>query len=130
MKSEDEFPVGVEIENPGEEGFPKIFETLQRIGIGNDREKTLTQTCHILHKRGRYAIVHFKEMFHLDGKVTTFSEEDANRRDKIISLLEDWGLVKPLEKYNKKSNSYVKIIKYSDKDQWNLSSKYTIGNKK
>lgn len=125
--------VGVEISLPDEETFLKIKETLTRIGVSSRKEKKLYQSCHILHKRGRYAIVHFKEMFILDHKETTFSEEDKARRNKIVTLLADWGLLKvnnveqikaPLAEISK-----IKVIPFKEKKEWTLVEKYRIGSK-
>lgn len=113
--------------------FLKIKETLTRIGITNSRKRTLYQTAHILHKRGRYYIVHFKEMFALDGKRSTLTAEDRGRRSAIAILLQEWGLltlVKPLDK-----NLYMDyihslhIIPHSEKDRWRLVEKYKVGKK-
>lgn len=113
--------------------FLKIKETLTRIGITNSRKRTLYQTAHILHKRGRYYIVHFKEMFALDGKRSTLTAEDRGRRSAIAILLQEWGLltlVKPLDK-----NLYMDyihslhIIPHSEKDKWRLVEKYKVGKK-
>jgi Bacteriophage translational regulator len=127
----EKFPVGVEIELENSEDFLKIKETLTRIGIASRKENKLWQSCHILHKKGRFAIVHFKEMFQLDGKTTDFSEEDLARRNKIVSLLRDWKLLKVLEEDKIKaplaSMNQIKVIAYAEKSKWVLESKYTIG---
>ena len=123
----------VEVRLPDEDAFLKIKETLTRIGIANNRKKTLTQTCHILQKQGKYYIVHFKEMFMLDGKESTFSEEDRLRRNTIIGLLEDWGLlevVKPEMIDDMCSLRNIKVLPYSEKDDWELVAKYNIGKKR
>lgn len=114
--------------------FLIIKETLTRIGIASKNEKKLTQTCHILHKRGRYAIVHFKELFLLDGKNADFTDEDKARRNTIANLLHEWGLVE-LEDMKKTDEPFapvsnIKIIPSREKRQWELVSKYTIGNKR
>ena len=111
--------------------FLKIRETLSRIGVASRRERKLYQSCHILHKQGRYYIVHFKELFALDGKETNLSDNDIARRNSIAKLLKDWGLVEikgntdivaPL--------SQIKIISYKEKDEWILETKYNIGKKR
>jgi hypothetical protein len=114
--------------------FLKIKETLTRIGISSKRDQnTLFQSCHILHKQGRYFIVHFKELFMLDGKPSNFTEQDVARRNTIATLLSDWGLVDIVDKetdYIKTSLRNIKIISHRDKNMWNLESKYSIGNTK
>ena len=125
--------VGVQITLPDEETFLKIKETLTRIGVSSRKEKKLYQSCHILHKRGRYAIVHFKEMFILDHKETTFSEDDKARRNKIVTLLADWGLLKVNNPEQIKSPvaeiSKIKVIPFKEKKEWALVEKYRIGSK-
>ncbi|AGR47667.1 translational repressor [Sinorhizobium phage phiM7] len=123
--------LGVEINLKSSEDFLKIKETLTRIGVASRKTNTLTQSCHILHKRGRYAILHFKELFIMDGKETTFSEEDAARRNTIASLLEEWGLVQIVTPVTtpKASMSNIKIIPFKDRDNWTLTSKYSVGGK-
>ena len=113
--------------------FLIVKETLTRIGIPSRAEKRLTQSCHILHKRGKYAIVHFKELFLLDGKAANFTEEDQARRNTIANLLADWNLV-GLEQPEKTADlvlpvGQLKIIPSREKGEWELSSKYTIGRK-
>lgn len=112
--------------------FLKIKETLTRIGISSKKERnTLYQSCHILHKQGRYFIVHFKELFMLDGKPSNFTENDRDRRNTIITLLSDWGLldiVDESEIESKVSLRTIKIISHRDKKDWNLEAKYSIGN--
>lgn len=124
---------GVEIFLNEEDDFLKIRETLTRIGIASSREKKLFQSCHILHKQGHYAIVHFKELFALDGKSTNFSEEDKGRRNTIVKLLEDWDLLKlkyPEEiEYPVASIKQIKILPFKEKDEWELVAKYNIGKK-
>lgn len=114
--------------------FLKIKETLTRIGVSSKKEhNTLYQSCHILHKQGRYFIVHFKELFMLDGKPSNFSEDDVARRNTIATLLSDWGLltiVDELQAELKTSLRQIKIISHRDKNEWNLESKYSIGNVK
>jgi hypothetical protein len=116
------------------EDFLKIKETLTRIGVASRKEKKLFQSCHILHKQGRYYIVHFKEMFFLDGKDATFSEDDRARRNKIIELLEGWGLLKVVEpqkiKYPVASMNQIKVISHKEKPDWILEVKYNMGRKR
>ena len=114
--------------------FLKIRETLTRIGVASRKDKTLFQSCHILHKQGRYYIVHFKELFALDGKPTNFSENDQARRNTIANLLAEWGLIKLVDS-NRTSEQTVplnqlKILAYKEKDEWELTAKYNIGSKK
>jgi|SRR5210317_1183489 hypothetical protein len=122
----------VRIDEPDD--FLKIKETLTRIGVSSKREhNTLYQSCHILHKQGRYFIVHFKELFLLDGKPSNFSEDDLGRRNTIATLLSDWGLLEiviPESAKPKVSLRAIKIISHRDKSEWNLETKYTIGNVK
>lgn len=123
----------VEVTLPNEEDFLKIKETLTRIGVASKKDRKLYQSCHILHKQGRYYIVHFKELFALDGKPSNFSDDDIGRRNTIANLLEEWGLVKLVTK-NKSSSpvsplSQIKILAYKDKDGWELIAKYNIGRK-
>lgn len=125
---------GVEILLPQPDNFLKIKETLTRIGISSRKEKRLYQSCHILHKQGRYAIVHFKELFGLDGKETNISDEDIGRRNTIVCLLEEWELLTLAEgscaDNPKAPMSQIKIVSYRDKPNWELLSKYSIGRKK
>ena len=114
--------------------FLKIRETLTRIGVASRKDKTLYQSCHILHKQGRYFIVHFKELFALDGKPTNFSENDQARRNTIANLLAEWGLIKLVDS-NRTSEltvplNQLKILAYKEKDEWELTAKYNIGSKK
>jgi len=123
-----------EIELNDDEDFLKIRETLTRIGIASRKDRTLYQSCHILHKRGKYYIVHFKELFALDGKPTNFSDNDLGRRNAIVNLLAEWGLL-TLVDVNKTTEPIVplgqiKIIAHKDKPDWDLVAKYNIGNKK
>ena len=111
--------------------FLKIRETLSRIGVASRKEKKLYQSCHILHKQGKYYIVHFKELFALDGKDTNLSENDIARRNTIANLLKDWGLVKILGKSEPVAPlSQIKIISFKEKDEWILETKYNIGKKR
>jgi len=114
--------------------FLKIRETLTRIGVASRKDKTLFQSCHILHKQGRYYIVHFKELFILDGKPTNFSENDQARRNTIANLLVEWNLIQLVN--SEKTSTLVvplnqlKILAYKEKEEWTLTAKYNIGNKK
>lgn len=123
----------VEVKLSQDDDFLKVKETLTRIGVASRKENKLFQSCHILHKQGKYYIVHFKELFALDGKSTNFSEEDKGRRNTIANLLEDWGLVslvnKNLSSTPKTPMSKIKIIPYKEKANWTLESKYSIGRK-
>jgi len=112
--------------------FLKVRETLTRIGVASRKEQKLFQSCHILHKQGRYYIVHFKELFMLDGKKANLEESDVQRRNTIATLLSDWGLVEIQNKEVAQECAplrQIKIIGYKDKDQWELCPKYNIGNK-
>jgi hypothetical protein len=124
----------VEVRIGEEEDFLKIKETLTRIGVASRKEKKLFQSCHIFHKQGKYYIVHFKEMFAIDGKLSNFSEEDKGRRNKIVELLQDWGLLKVIEEDKIKeplaSMSQIKIINHKEKSEWILEAKYNMGRKK
>ena len=112
--------------------FLKVRETLSRIGVASRKSKTLYQSCHILHKQGKYYIVHFKELFALDGKDTNISENDIARRNTIANLLSDWGLVKVPNGSSVESAplSQIKVISFKEKNEWNLETKYNIGKKK
>ena len=111
--------------------FLKVRETLSRIGVASRKEKKLYQSCHILHKQGRYFIVHFKELFALDGKNTNLSENDISRRNKITNLLKDWGLVTVIGEIGEVAPlSQIKVLSYSEKADWTLETKYNIGKKK
>ena len=111
--------------------FLKIRETLSRIGVASRKERKLYQSCHILHKQGRYFIVHFKELFALDGKNTNLSENDIARRNRIAALLSDWGLVEVKGNTNPIAPlSQIKIISFKEKDEWILETKYNIGKKR
>ena len=111
--------------------FLKVRETLSRIGVASRKERKLYQSCHILHKQGRYYIVHFKELFALDGKQTNLSENDLARRNTIANLLNDWGLVDVLgNSENVAPLSQIKVLSYREKDDWTLETKYNIGKKK
>jgi len=111
--------------------FLKVRETLTRIGVASRKENKLFQSCHILHKQGRYFIVHFKELFLLDGKPSNLVENDLKRRNTIVTLLSDWGLVEPVNPEQLSSVAplrQIKIISYRDKGNWELQPKYNIGN--
>ena len=111
--------------------FLKVRETLSRIGVASRKERKLYQSCHILHKQGRYYIVHFKELFALDGKETNLSENDIARRNKVANLLKEWGLVDVLgNTENVAPLSQIKVLSYREKDEWTLETKYNIGKKK
>lgn len=113
--------------------FLKVRETLTRIGVASRKDKILYQSCHILHKQGRYFIVHFKELFALDGKQSDITDNDIQRRNTIAKLLSDWGLVKILDQSiiaDQAPLSQIKVIAYKDKDDWDLQAKYNIGKKK
>jgi hypothetical protein len=126
--------VGVEITLPNPDNFLKIKETLTRIGISSKKEKKLYQSCHILHKQGRYAILHFKELFILDGKENTFADEDRSRRNTVINLLEEWDLLKIVDPSKSEDPvaplSQIKILSHKEKDEWILETKYNIGKNK
>ena len=121
----------IEVELPDPSNFLKIKETLTRIGITAQTEKILYQSCHILHKKGRYYIVHFKELYALDGMPTEFTKHDLARRNTIATLLEEWKLVKILNKSvtedPKAPMNQIKVINYKDKGEWELKPKYFIG---
>jgi|TARA_B100002019_G_C20996873_1_gene463331 hypothetical protein len=113
--------------------FLKVRETLTRIGVASRKEKKIYQSCHILHKQGRYYIVHFKELFALDGKHANLTINDVQRRNRIINLLSDWGLVniiKPEDTMDVAPLNQIKVLSYKDKNDWTLETKYNIGKKK
>jgi len=115
------------------DNFLKIRETLTRIGVASKKDQTLFQSCHILHKQGRYYIVHFKELFNLDSKASDISVNDVERRNAIANLLMDWGLltiVNPAQAIPLAPMSQIKIVSFKDKVNWNLVPKYSIGNSK
>ena len=112
--------------------FLKIRETLTRIGVASRKDRTLYQSCHILHKRGKYYLVHFKELFALDGKQANFSDNDAERRNTIAQLLSDWGLIAILNNTiaeKKAPLSQIKVLSFKEKNEWDLQAKYNIGKK-
>ena len=120
------------LENPDD--FLKVRETLTRIGVASRKDKILYQSCHILHKQGRYYIVHFKELFALDGKPTNFSENDQARRNTIANLLAEWGLIKLVNPSVTEELivplNQLKILSFKEKEDWNLTAKYNIGSKR
>jgi len=123
----------VEVTLNEQDDFLKVRETLTRIGVSSRKEKVLYQSCHILHKQGKYYIVHFKELFALDGKPSNISENDIQRRNAIAVLLEEWGLVKIINPNILTDNiaplHQIKIISFKEKDEWDLIAKYNIGKK-
>jgi len=124
----------VEVRLKNEDDFLKVRETLTRIGVASKKEKTIYQSCHILHKQGRYFIVHFKELFALDGKPSNMSESDIARRNTIANLLKEWELVDILRSEQTENPiapiSQIKVLPYKDKNDWELVAKYNIGKKK
>ena len=124
----------VEVKLNEPDDFLKVRETLTRIGIASRKEKTLFQSCHILHKQGKYYIVHFKELFALDGKTTNFTENDTARRNSIANLLAEWELISLVEPDKSAEPtvplSQLKILSFKEKDEWDLTPKYNIGNKR
>lgn len=123
----------VEVKLKHEDDFLKVRETLTRIGVSSRREKMLYQSCHILHKKGQYYIVHFKELFALDGKDSSITDNDIERRNAIAKLLEEWGLVTIVNSQIMEGKiapiHQIKIISYREKNEWQLVSKYNIGKK-
>ena len=120
----------VQLKEPDD--FLKVRETLTRIGVASRKDKKLFQSCHILHKQGRYFIVHFKELFALDGKQANFSDNDAERRNTIAQLLSDWGLIAILNNTiaeKKAPLSQIKVLSFKEKSEWDLQAKYNIGKK-
>jgi len=121
----------LEIKLSEPDDFLKVRETLSRIGIASRKERKLYQSCHILHKQGRYFLVHFKELFALDGKPSNISINDVQRRNTIATLLSDWGLVEIMGNADDKAPlSQIKVLTYKEKNEWLLETKYNIGNKK
>ena len=124
----------VEVKLRSAEDFLKIRETLTRIGVASRRDKVLFQSCHILHKQGRYYIVHFKELFALDGKPTNFSDEDMARRNTIANLLAEWDLIDIVDDNRTKDPiaplNQIKILAHKEKNEWKLEAKYNIGKKR
>ena len=124
----------VEVTLGEKDDFLKVRETLTRIGVASKKDRILYQSCHILHKQGKYYIVHFKELFALDGKPTDLSENDLSRRNAIAQLLEEWGLVKIVNRKQVENPppiflSQIKILSHKEKDDWDLVPKYNIGKK-
>ena len=124
----------VEVTLNEKDDFLKVRETLTRIGVASKKDRILYQSCHILHKRGQYYVVHFKELFALDGKPTDITESDLSRRNAIANLLEDWGLVKIVKREKTETPppiflSQIKIISHKEKKDWQLVPKYSIGKK-
>lgn len=124
----------VEVKLINEDDFLKVRETLTRIGVASKKDQKLYQSCHILHKQGKYYIVHFKELFALDGKPTDISEDDLSRRNTIANLMAEWGLVTLVDS-NKSASptaplSQIKVLAHKEKDEWELVAKYNIGRKK
>lgn len=117
----------LEIKLPNGDDFLKIRETLTRIGIANNKERKLYQSCHILQKQGKYYIVHFKELLKLDGREVNISQEDLNRRDDIAALLADWGLCVILSEKVAPRDNFFRVISFKDKKNWQLIHKYRIG---
>ena len=124
----------VEVRLQNEDDFLKVRETLTRIGVASRKDKKLYQSCHILHKRGRYYIVHFKELFLLDGKESNFSDEDKARRNTVANLLTEWGLIQLIDPRKTKEPvfplSQIKVLSFGEKNDWILEAKYNIGNKR
>ena len=123
----------LEVTLPEPDNFLKVRETLTRIGIASRKDKKLYQSCHILHQQGRYYIVHFKELFALDGKESNITANDIERRNTIAGLLQDWGLLKILDTSKadpKASLSQIKVVSHKEKEEWELVPKYNIGKKK
>ena len=125
----------VEVSLGEPDDFLKVRETLTRIGVASRKEKKIYQSCHILHKQGKYFIVHFKELFALDGKNTNLSINDLQRRNRIVQLLLDWGLVSIVEESKEKIAdlaplNQIKVLSFKEKNEWRLESKYNIGRKK
>jgi hypothetical protein len=123
----------VEVSLTEPDDFLKVRETLTRIGVASRKERKLYQSCHILHKQGRYYIVHFKELFALDGKKTNLSLNDVQRRNSIAKLLSDWGLINVVQEERIEDLAplnQIKVLSFKEKDEWSLESKYNIGRKK
>ncbi len=122
----------LEVVLPEPDNFLKVRETLTRIGVASRKNQTLYQSCHILHKQGRYFIVHFKELFALDGKEANISTSDIERRNTIAHLLQDWGLLKIIDTSKAEprvSLSQIKVVSFKEKNDWDLIAKYSIGKK-
>jgi hypothetical protein len=124
-------PLEIELSHPDD--FLKVKETLSRIGVASKKDKILYQSCHILHKQGRYFLVHFKELFALDGKFSDISDNDLERRNTIAKLLCDWGLISIINSSdfeNRAPLAQIKVLSFKEKNEWNLQSKYNLGKKK
>ena len=121
-----------EVQLKDQEDFLKVKETLTRIGVASRKDRKLYQSCHILHKQGQYYIVHFKELFKLDGKNSDFSDNDKSRRNAIVKLLEEWGLISIVKSdaFESAPLSQIKVLSHREKDEWELVPKYNIGRKK
>lgn len=123
----------VEVKLKKDDDFLKVRETLTRIGVASIKEKKLYQSCHILHKQGKYYIVHFKELFALDGKPTNFSEEDQARRNTIANLVDQWNLIDLVDQSKTSENvaplNQIKVLPFKEKGEWELVAKYNIGRK-
>jgi len=133
MEQEDIFNgLGVEVQLHSDEDFLKVKETLTRMGISSRKEKKLYQSCHILHKRGRYAIMHFKELFILDGLESDISDDDIGRRNTIAKLLDEWELIEVIDEFEEDEPmlgvNKIKIISHKEKGEWEMIPKYHIGN--
>lgn len=124
----------IEVNLKREDDFLKVRETLTRIGVASRKTMTLYQSCHILHKQGKYYIVHFKELFALDGKPSNYMIEDIGRRNTIVNLLKEWGLVEVVDESKSKEPlaplSQIKVLPHREKNEWTLTAKYNIGKKK
>jgi hypothetical protein len=124
----------VEVRLAKEDDFLKVRETLTRIGVASKKDRILFQSCHILHKQGKYYIVHFKELFALDGKPTNISDDDLSRRNTIANLIAEWGLVTLVDELKSKDPvsplSQIKVLPFKEKNEWELVAKYNIGHKK
>jgi len=123
----------VEVSLNEPDDFLKVRETLTRIGVASRKEKKLYQSCHILHKQGKYYIVHFKELFALDGKNTNLTVNDIQRRNRIVNLISDWGLINVIDEDKIQDIAplnQIKVLSYKDKSDWTLEAKYNIGSKK
>ena len=133
MNTDELVKTFVEVELTDSENFLKVKETLTRIGISSKKENKLYQSCHILHKKGKYYIVHFKELFALDGLADKLEEQDVARRNTIANLLSEWGLIKIVNPKTTEEPvvplSYMKILPYAEKKNWELVPKYNIGRK-
>jgi len=133
MSTENLIDTFVEVKIPDSDAFYKVRETLTRIGKANTKTNTLNQTCYLLHKKGRYYICHFMELFALDRRPYTFTDEDRRRRNRIAYLLEEWGMLEVVDKSifdDMCDMSELKVLKYDEKDDWTLRKLYTIGRRK